>query len=137
MEVAGEVVGAVAGGLVALVGVGPADDESDAAWLAKKLAYLRLFADDDDKMNRSLLDVGGGLLLISQFTLYGDCRHGHRPSFTGACEPVRAKALFERVVDEARTHGLARVETGVFGASMRVSLCNDGPVTLLLQSPHD
>jgi D-tyrosyl-tRNA(Tyr) deacylase len=133
VRVAGEVVGEIAGGVCALVGVGRGDVERDALWLADKIANARFFRDEADKMNRSLLDGHGALLAISQFTLYGDLRRGHRPSFSAAMDPEPARALFDRFCEQVRTHGI-RVETGRFGASMEVESLNDGPVTLLLDS---
>jgi D-tyrosyl-tRNA(Tyr) deacylase len=114
--------------------VGPADTEKDAAWLAKKIAGLRVFPDDTGKMNLSVLDIGGSCLVISQFTLYGDCRKGRRPSFVGSAHPDLAKALYDRFSILLAEHGLP-VETGIFAADMQVSLTNNGPVTLMLESP--
>jgi D-tyrosyl-tRNA(Tyr) deacylase len=133
VRVGGDVVGRVGPGLLVLLGAGQGDGPADVAWLVEKIVNLRVFEDDAGKMNRSLLDVGGGLLVVSQFTLYGDCRHGRRPSFTGALEPVAAAALCDELVRQARALGVA-VETGRFGAMMDVELVNDGPVTLLLDS---
>jgi D-aminoacyl-tRNA deacylase len=133
VRVDGEVVGEIGEGVCALIGVGQQDTERDAAWLADKIVSARFFRDDSDKMNRSLLDGNGGLLAISQFTLYGDLRRGNRPSFGAAMEPALAQALFDRCCAQARSHGI-RVETGRFGARMAVESLNDGPVTLLLDS---
>jgi D-tyrosyl-tRNA(Tyr) deacylase len=133
VRVASELVGEIAGGVCALVGVGRGDVERDALWLADKVANARFFRDGVDKMNRSLLDGHGALLAISQFTLYGDLRRGHRPSFSAAMDPEPARALFDRFCERVRTHGV-RVETGRFGADMQVESLNDGPVTLLLDS---
>jgi D-tyrosyl-tRNA(Tyr) deacylase len=133
VRVAGELVGEIGGGICALVGVGRGDVERDALWLADKIANARFFRDEADKMNRSLLDGHGALLAISQFTLYGDLRRGHRPSFSAAMDPEPARALFDRFCERVRTHGV-RVETGRFGADMQVESLNDGPVTLLLDS---
>jgi D-tyrosyl-tRNA(Tyr) deacylase len=133
VRVDGNVVGQIDGGICALVGVGKGDTERDAVWLADKIVSARFFRDDQDKMNRSLLDGHGGLLAISQFTLYGDLRRGNRPSFGAAMDPEPARALFERFCAHARSHGVA-VETGRFGATMAVESLNDGPVTLLLDS---
>ncbi len=133
VRVGGEVVGQVAGGVCALVGVGREDAEADALWLAEKVVNARFFRDEQDKMNRSLLDGHGGLLAISQFTLYGDLRRGNRPSFGAAMEPQTARGLFDRFCAHARSFGVG-VETGVFGAHMAVESLNDGPVTLLLDS---
>lgn len=134
VRVGGEVVGRIGPGLCVLVGAGQDDVEVDADALADKVANLRIFADDAGKMNRSLLDEGGGLLAVSQFTLLGDARKGRRPSFVAALEPVRAEELFERFVAAARKAGINEVHTGRFGAHMEVDLVNDGPVTLLLDS---
>ena len=117
-----------------LLGAGEGDGEAQAAWMARKIAELRIFQDDAGKMNRSVEDTGGAVLLVSQFTLYGDCRKGRRPSFVHALAPDPANDLFEHTVALLRERGL-KVETGVFGASMQVELVNDGPVTLLLESP--
>ncbi len=128
----GRVAGAIDQGYLLLVGVTHGDTQEDASWLANKIAGLRLFADAQDKMNLSLRDVGGSVLVISQFTLYGDTRKGRRPSFTDAALPEIAEPLVDYFVDQLRGHGL-QVETGVFGAMMQVNLTNDGPVTLLLE----
>lgn len=129
----GEEVGALRDGLLVLVGIGSDDTHGDAQELARKLVHLRVFADAQGRMNRSLLDVGGTLGLVSQFTLFGDARQGRRPSFTAAAAPDVAQPLFERLVDAARAEG-APVVTGVFGSHMQVSLVNDGPVTLLIDT---
>jgi D-tyrosyl-tRNA(Tyr) deacylase len=134
VTVAGEVVGAIDHGLVVLLGAGRGDAEADVAYVVDKLVNLRIFADDDGKMNRSVLDVAGGVLLISQFTLYGDTRKGRRPAFVDALEPGPAEALYERAVAATRAAGVARVATGVFRADMQVELVNDGPVTILIDS---
>lgn len=133
VRVAGEIVGQIDGGILALVGVGKGDGERDAIWLADKIMSARFFRDDEDKMNRSLLDGNGGLLAVSQFTLYGDLRRGNRPSFGAAMDPEPARSLFERFCEHARSRGVA-VETGQFRATMAVESLNDGPVTLLLDS---
>ena len=125
--------GRVERGLCVFVGVGKGDDESHAATLADKVVGLRIFEDDAEKMNLGVLEVGGSVLAVSQFTLYGDVRKGKRPSFTEALEPVRAEALFEQFCAECRARG-ARVETGRFRTQMLVSLENDGPVTLLIDT---
>jgi len=134
VTVAGEVVGAIDGGLCVLVGAGEGDAAADVAYTIDKLVNLRIFADDDGKMNRSVLDVGGGVLLISQFTLFGDARKGRRPGFTSALEPVAAERLYADVVAGVRAAGVTHVATGVFRADMAVDLVNDGPVTILLDS---
>jgi D-tyrosyl-tRNA(Tyr) deacylase len=128
------VAGSIDGGLCVLLGAGAGDGANDLAYLVDKIVNLRIFADDAGKMNRSVLDVGGGVLVISQFTLYGDARQGRRPAFTGALEPVAARALYEQALVAIRAAGVARVEAGEFGADMQVELINDGPVTILLDS---
>lgn len=126
------VVGAIGPGLLALVGVGPTDTEGTAIMLADKLAKLRVFADDAGKMNRSALDLGAEILVVSQFTLYADTSHGRRPSFVGAAPPALAAQLVDRLAVALRALGLP-VAQGQFGAHMRVALVNDGPVTILLE----
>lgn len=133
VTVAGERVGRIAGGLCVLVGVGREDDEAAASSLADKVVKLRIFEDQAGKMNLSVLEAGGELLAVSQFTLYGDTSKGRRPSFMLAMEPGRAEQLFELFCDACRKLG-ARVETGRFRTHMSVSLVNDGPVTLLLDT---
>jgi D-tyrosyl-tRNA(Tyr) deacylase len=128
-----EVVGRVALGLCVFVGVGRDDSEEDARALADKVVGLRIFEDDAQKMNLSVLEVGGALLAVSQFTLFGDVRKGKRPSFSDALEPARAEVLFEQFCSECRTRG-ARVETGRFRTQMQVLLENDGPVTILIDT---
>lgn len=134
VTVEGRVTGAIERGLLVLLGAGAGDGDGDLAYIVEKVAHLRIFPDDAGKMNRSVLDVGGGVLVVSQFTLYGDARQGRRPAFTGALEPVAAKALYVRSLEAFRTIGVTRVETGEFGADMKVELLNDGPVTILLDS---
>ncbi len=131
--VEGRVVGEIAAGLVVLLGVGRGDTGASAAYLAEKIAHLRIFDDDQGKMNRSLLDTGGAALVVSQFTLYGDARGQRRPSFIQAAPPEEGKRLYEEFVGALRALGV-RVETGVFQARMGVELTNDGPVTILLDS---
>jgi D-tyrosyl-tRNA(Tyr) deacylase len=133
VAVAGDITGEIGAGLLALLGVAKNDSEADADFLVEKIVNLRIFADEDQKMNRSLLDSGGALLVVSQFTLYGDCRKGRRPSFDLAAPAEQARSLYEYFVTKAQETGI-RVETGVFQASMAVSLINDGPLTLLLES---
>lgn len=133
VEVAGEIVGEIGAGLLVLLGVARDDDDGDADYLTDKIINLRVFDDDDGKMNRSLLDVRGGMLVVSQFTLYGDVRRGRRPSYTHAAEPAKANELYEHFVARVRSFEVS-VETGVFQAMMKVSLTNDGPVTILLDS---
>jgi len=133
VAVDGEIVGEIGLGLLVLLGVSTNDAEADADYLAEKIAGLRIFADRDGKMNRSVVDVDGAVLAVSQFTLYGDVRHGKRPSFDYAARPERARELYEHFVALIRARGL-RCETGQFQAMMSVSLVNDGPVTILLDS---
>ena len=137
VRVDGRIVGGIGPGLLLLVGIGRGDDERALAWMAQKVAGLRVFPDADDKMNRSVLEVGAQVLAVSQFTLYGDARKGRRPSFVEAEDPARARELHERFLVLLRDAGVSRVETGVFGASMQVELENDGPVTLWLESPDE
>lgn len=133
VAVDGEVTGAIGPGLLVLLGVGAGDRAADADYLVDKIAGLRIFCDDEGKMNRSVEETGGEILLISQFTLHGDCRRGRRPSFTAAARPETAIPLYERTAAGFRARGLT-VATGVFGAHMQVSLVNDGPVTILIDS---
>lgn len=133
VTVGGQTVGTIARGLMVLLGVARGDTAVDAAYLADKTAGLRIFEDDAGKMNLSVEEVGGGILVVSQFTLFGDCRKGRRPGFTEAAAPQLADALYEAYVDVLRNRGLT-VATGVFQAEMQVALINDGPVTLLLDS---
>jgi len=133
VAVEGESTGAIGEGLVVLLGIRKADTVKDAGYLVEKILGLRIFPDDEGKMNRSVVDAGGALLVISQFTLYGDCRRGRRPSFDAAAPPEEARALYEHFVQVAGERGI-RVETGVFQAHMSVELVNDGPVTILLDS---
>ncbi|NND02933.1 MAG: D-tyrosyl-tRNA(Tyr) deacylase [Acidimicrobiia bacterium] len=132
VEVAGEVVGSIESGLMILLGVAPTDTEVDAATLAGKLAGLRIFRDEQEKMNLSVVDVGGQALVISQFTLYGDTKKGRRPSFVGAAPPEIAEPLVESTVAGLEAAGVPTA-TGRFGADMAVSLTNDGPVTIVLE----
>ncbi len=132
VTVNGEVVGAIERGLLILVGAAPTDTEAEARWLAEKIAVLRIFEDDNSKFNRSLLDVQGSALVVSQFTLYADASQGRRPSFVKAAPPEIAEPLILRFVDFLRAAGVQRVETGRFGAMMLVDLQNDGPTTILL-----
>jgi D-tyrosyl-tRNA(Tyr) deacylase len=132
VEVCGEVVGAIGAGLLVLLGVGRGDDAARAEALAAKVAKLRIFGDEAGKMNRSLCDVGGAALVISQFTLYADARRGNRPSYVDAAPPERAEEIYSHFVEALKRQGI-EVATGIFGADMQVSLTNDGPVTLLLE----
>lgn len=133
--VAGETVGAISGGLCVLIGVTHGDSPADADALAQRLATLRVFEDDDAKMNRSVLDVGGSVLVVSQFTLYADASRGRRPSFTNAAPGPVAEPLVDRVVEALRALQVT-VATGRFGADMAVALVNDGPVTILMEQPR-
>lgn len=133
VTVDGRISGQITKGLVLLVGVTHDDTPDDAAYLAEKIANLRIFEDENQKMNRSLLDIGGEILSVSQFTLYGDCRNGRRPSFIGAARPEYAITIYEAFNSLLREKGI-KVETGVFGAMMDVELINDGPVTLIVES---
>ena len=127
------IAGEIGMGLLVLLGVGREDGEADATYFAEKIAGLRIFEDDDGKMNRSVLDVGGSVLAVSQFTLYGDVRRGKRPSFDDAAPPDHARRLYDLFVERIRAAGL-RCETGRFQEMMQVELVNDGPVTILLDS---
>ena len=129
----GDTVGRIGPGLLVLLGVGHGDQPGDGDYLADKIVNLRIFEDASGKMNRSLLDEGGGMLVVSQFTLLGDCRKGRRPSFTGAAAPETAEALYRGFVESVKRCGVA-VATGRFGAMMAVHLVNNGPVTLILES---
>lgn len=131
----GRIVGEIQRGFMVLLGVAESDTQEDVIWIAGKVAGLRVFEDAAGKMNLALADVGGAVLLVSQFTLYGDCRKGRRPSFIEAARPEKAKSLYQSVVAELKGLGVP-VETGTFQAHMDVRLVNDGPVTLLLDSPH-
>ena len=133
VTVEGCVAGRIGPGLVVLLGVGRTDGDRDADWMADKVAGLRIFADPAGQLNRSLAEAEGALLVVSQFTLFGDCRRGRRPSYGAAAEPEQARRLYLGVVDRLRRAGYT-VETGEFGAMMNVELVNDGPVTLLIDS---
>ncbi len=132
--VAGDVLSEIGQGLVILVGVRDGDAEQDAAWLARKTANLRIFADDNGKFDRSLLDVQGQALVISQFTLYGDARRGRRPSFSHAADPDVAEPLIQSYIGYLAKEGVTKVGQGQFGAHMSVAIHNDGPVTIILDS---
>ena len=131
--VAKETVGAIGQGLMVLLGVAQGDTSKDVVYLADKTAGLRIFEDDDGKMNRSVKDIDGGILVVSQFTLLGDCRKGRRPGFSDAAPPELADTLYEEYVDVLRSQGII-IATGVFRADMQVALVNDGPVTIMLDS---
>lgn len=133
VSVGGELVGSIGQGMVVLLGVGGEDTEKDVGYLAEKVVNLRIFEDENGKMNISLLDIKAELLVVSQFTLYGDCRKGKRPGYDRAARPEVALELYNRFVEQCRSYGL-KVETGVFQAMMQVELQNDGPVTLLIDS---
>ncbi|MGC5327994.1 D-aminoacyl-tRNA deacylase [Brevibacillus sp. SYSU BS000544] len=133
VEVEDTIVGQIEHGLVLLVGITHEDTEKDVEFIADKIANLRIFADDEEKMNHSVIDTGGQILSISQFTLYGDCRKGRRPNFMAAARPEQAEVLYEMFNQKLREKGLI-VATGKFGAMMQVHLINDGPVTLIVES---
>ena len=133
VSVNGEVTGEIGRGLLVLLGVGAEDAESDADYLAEKIAGLRIFEDDNGKMNRGIAEIGGSVLMVSQFTLYGDVRRGKRPSFDAAAPPAKARQLYEYLVGQIRAAGLG-CETGRFQEIMQVELVNEGPVTILLDS---
>jgi len=133
VEVDGEITGQIGTGLLVLLGIESSDLQRDADYLAVKMASLRIFSDENGKMNRSVQDVAGAILVVSQFTLYGECRKGNRPSYDRAARPEPAKRLYEYFVGALRAKGV-RVETGIFQASMKVTLVNDGPVTIICES---
>ena len=135
VKIDGRVNGKIDDGLLVLLGVGNGDTEEDMKYIADKIIKLRIFSDENDKMNLSLEDVGGSMLVISQFTLYGDCSLGRRPYFGNAMEPVSANEMYEKFVAYIREQGI-HTETGEFGADMKVSLTNDGPVTIILESKN-
>ena len=133
VRIDGAIVGEIGRGFLLLVGITHTDTKADADYLAKKVAQLRIFEDEAGKMNRALQDIGGAVLSVSQFTLYGDCAHGNRPSFVDAARPEQAKPLYDYFNRQLRDAYGVRVETGHFGADMKVELINDGPVTILLE----
>lgn len=135
VKIDGRVNGKIDDGLLVLLGVGNGDTEEDMKYIADKIIKLRIFSDENDKINLSLEDVGGSMLVISQFTLYGDCSHGRRPYFGNAMEPVTANEMYEKFVAYIKEQGI-HTETGEFGADMKVSLTNDGPVTIILESKN-
>jgi D-tyrosyl-tRNA(Tyr) deacylase len=132
VAVGGETVGRIGRGLLLLIGIGRDDGEEELRWMANKVLNLRIFEDEEGRMDRSLLDIGGEILAVPQFTLYGDVRRGRRPSFDAAAPPQEAEPWFQQFIEELKRSGL-RVEQGVFGAHMEVELINDGPVTLILE----
>ena len=132
VEVDEKIVGSIGAGILVFIGITHSDTASQASWLANKLIHLRIFEDAQGKINQSLVDRRGSALIISQFTLYADCSEGRRPSFIQAAPPEIAKPLYEQFIQEVRRGGIS-VETGIFGAEMKVSLLNNGPVTLLLE----
>jgi D-tyrosyl-tRNA(Tyr) deacylase len=133
VEVDGQVVGRIGNGLLVYLSVGKGDGDADAEFIAEKLVNLRIFADQEGKMNRSILEVGGEILIVSNFTLHGDCRRGRRPGFDAADEPQNAQQLYEKTIQLITESGV-NVEKGIFGAYMQVASVNDGPVTFLLDS---
>ena len=134
VTVEGQVIGSIGKGLVILFGAGRGDSEKDVDYLAEKCANLRIFEDDAGKMNLSLLDIGGEALVISQFTLYGDCRKGRRPGFSDAADPAEAEQFYEHFLTKIAQAGVRNVQHGQFGADMKVKIFNDGPVTFMLES---
>lgn len=134
VQVNGDTVGKIEKGFLVLLGIHESDTKKQADVLASKICGLRIFTDENDKMNLSLSDVGGGVLVISNFTLYGDCSHGRRPSFFTAARPEAANPLYDYFCDRLRESGISDVQKGIFGADMKVSLLNDGPVTLVIDT---
>jgi D-tyrosyl-tRNA(Tyr) deacylase len=134
VEVAGQTTGRIDQGLLVFLGVRAEDGEREIDWLTKKLPKLRIFGDEEGKMNRSVADIGGGMLVVSQFTLYGNCKKGNRPSYIEAAPPEQAEALYEQFVQRLREQFNGPVATGQFGGDMKVGLLNDGPVTLWLDT---
>ena len=134
VDVAGATVGSISTGLLILIGVTATDTQQDADYLADKVINLRIFPDGEHRMNRSIMEVGGSLLVVSQFTLYGDCRKGRRPSFDRAAPPEQARRLYEYFIERLTSRNII-VQTGVFQAEMQIHLVNDGPVTFILDSP--
>lgn len=134
VSVEGSITGKIEKGILVLLGVGEDDEIEDLEYMAKKIINLRIFEDNEDKMNLSVLDVGGNVLVISQFTLYGDCRKGNRPSYSKAARPDIAKEYYDRFIEYIKDNYKIKVESGVFQASMEVDFINDGPVTLMLDS---
>ncbi|MBQ5565421.1 MAG: D-tyrosyl-tRNA(Tyr) deacylase [Clostridia bacterium] len=134
VKIDGDTAGKIDRGILVLLGVHQSDSECEAEHLASKISSLRIFTDENDKMNLSLNDVGGAVLVISNFTLYGDCSHGRRPSFFTAARPEQAEPLYEYFCKKMRDNGISNVQKGIFGADMKVSLLNDGPVTLVIDT---
>lgn len=133
VKVDGKITGEIGKGILIFLGVGEGDTEKDLKYIADKTIGLRIFTDENDKMNLSVQDIGGEILVVSQFTLYGDCRKGKRPSFSSSMEPVAAKRMYEAFIEYVSEQGI-RTAHGIFGADMKVELLNDGPVTILLDS---
>ena len=133
VSVDGEMVGSIQKGLLIFLGIGSGDTQKDLEYIADKTVGLRIFSDADDKMNLSVTDIDGEILIVSQFTLYGDCRKGRRPNFTASMPPKEAERMYEAFIDNIKNRGI-NVASGVFGADMQVSISNDGPVTILLDS---
>ena len=133
VRIDGEICGQINQGLLVFLGVSKEDTETDITYISDKITGLRIFEDENEKMNNSIMDINGEILVISQFTLYGDCRKGRRPSFDGAMRPPEAEAMYEKFVEYIKKSGL-KTETGRFGADMKVELLNDGPVTIILDS---
>jgi len=134
VRVEGRITGKIEKGILILLGVGEDDENKDLEYMADKIMNLRIFEDDNDKMNLSVIDVGGSVLVVSQFTLYGDCRKGNRPSYSKAARPEKAKDYYDRFIEYISNKYNIKVETGIFQASMEVDFINDGPVTLMLDS---
>lgn len=134
VKVDGNTVGEIEKGFMILLGVAEGDTTKEADWLAKKIAAMRIFEDENGKMNLSLLDTDGACLVISQFTLCADCKKGNRPSFINSAKPDEANGLYEYFIEKLKENGVKKVEKGIFGANMKVSLLNDGPVTIILDS---
>jgi D-aminoacyl-tRNA deacylase len=136
VTVEGQVIGEIKKGLTVLVGIGKEDTEKDILYLAEKIINLRIFEDENEKMNTSLLDINGSLLIVSQFTLFGDCRHGKRPGYDKAERPEKAEKIYNKFVEVCKSYNI-KVETGKFQAMMKVEIYNDGPVTLLVDSKKE
>lgn len=138
VDVDGETIGKIGKGLLVFLGIGNEDDKSDVDYLSEKIVNLRIFEEEDEKMNKSLLDIGGDILIVSQFTLQGDIRKGRRPNFGGAAKPEISKPLYIDFIEKCKKYAeINRVETGEFGADMKVNIVNDGPVTILIDSKKE